>query len=233
MQRNSAPLWMTADSQDTCDIYAARGDNVSVPLGPGRTLNDFERLKWTYNNDLVLFTWINKKIVRGKKEDIHENGSLWLKSVTVSNNGAYKPEIQDAKRFPKPSHASDTMEWLKNDKVEAKYKGEWKVTKEAKQVQSDSFRCKRLHPTRRDEERRCDAELRQGEKGSAAAGGTHGAPKHRSKRDPQQKPRVPEGHPEPSPRRAAQVPRPAQAVDEEQPPPLPQPRKKDPRAQRV
>ncbi|XP_033952643.1 T-cell surface antigen CD2-like [Pseudochaenichthys georgianus] len=166
----------STDSQDTCDIYAARGDDVSVPLGPGRTLNDLERLKWTYNNDMVLFNRIKKTIIRGKKEDIHENGSLWLKSVTVSNNGAYKPEVQDAsgknigkelqttrlcvlERVPKPSvsveckknsviftckfaqHASDTMEWLKNDKVEAKYKGEWKVTKEAKQVQSDSFRC--------------------------------------------------------------------------------------------
>ncbi|KAK5891169.1 hypothetical protein CgunFtcFv8_018450 [Champsocephalus gunnari] len=114
----------STDSQETCDIYAARGDD----------------------------------------------------SVTVSNNGAYKPEIQDAsgksigkelkttrlcvlERVPKPSvsveckktsviftckfakPASDTVEWLKNDKVEAKYKGEWKVTTEAKQVQSDSFRC--------------------------------------------------------------------------------------------
>ncbi|XP_034073128.1 T-cell surface antigen CD2 [Gymnodraco acuticeps] len=165
----------STDSQDTCDIYAATGDNVNVPLGPNHTLNDLERLKWTYNNDLIIFNWINKKMVQGKKEDIHENGSLWLKSVTVSNNGAYKPVVHTAgnkigkelkttslcvlDRVPKPSvsveckknsviftckfskHSSDTVEWLNNDKVEAKYKGEWKVTKEAKQMQSDSFRC--------------------------------------------------------------------------------------------
>ncbi|KAF3857162.1 hypothetical protein F7725_009021, partial [Dissostichus mawsoni] len=164
------------DSQETCDIYAATGDNVNVPLD--HKLIDTERLKWTYNNDQILFNRFAKTtIVRGKKDDIHENGSLWLKSVTMSNKGAYKPEVWDKsgktigkglknislcvlERAPKPSLTFECkntfviltcdvakkqppgalkVEWLKNDKKEAKDKGKWKVTEDAKQ--SDSFRC--------------------------------------------------------------------------------------------
>ncbi|KAL3045578.1 hypothetical protein OYC64_013780 [Pagothenia borchgrevinki] len=165
----------STDSQEC--VYVARGDSVNVPLG--HTLTDTDRLKWTFNNNMILFNRISKTVlVKGKKEDIHENGSLWLKDVTMIKNGAYKPEVQDKngktigkelkttrlcvlERVPKPSvaveckkptstiftcnftmYASDTVEWLKNDKVEANPKGEWKLTKEAKQVQSDSFRCR-------------------------------------------------------------------------------------------
>ncbi|KAM4559838.1 uncharacterized protein PAE49_012192 isoform 2-T3 [Odontesthes bonariensis] len=58
----------------------------------------------------------------------------------------------------------------------------------------------------------------------------------RQNRSRQQRPRAPEPNndrPQPSPRRAAQAPRPANNVDDEQPPPLPQPRKKAPSAQKV
>ncbi|KAM9327954.1 uncharacterized protein KZ484_019363 [Pholidichthys leucotaenia] len=57
-------------------------------------------------------------------------------------------------------------------------------------------------------------------------------PQQCSQQRPQQRPRLPEppiGQPQPSPRQSAQAPT---SVDEEQPPPLPQPRKKGPRAPR-
>ncbi|XP_074483002.1 T-cell surface antigen CD2-like isoform X1 [Sebastes fasciatus] len=60
-------------------------------------------------------------------------------------------------------------------------------------------------------------------------------PRSKQNRD-QQRPRAPDnpkGHPQPSPRRPAQAPKPVDNVDEEQPPPLPQPRKKAAKAQRV
>ncbi|GAA6225157.1 T-cell surface antigen CD2 [Lates japonicus] len=64
--------------------------------------------------------------------------------------------------------------------------------------------------------------------------GHTGPRQHRPKqhREHQQRPRAPDppnGHPQPSPRRPAQNPKPAVSNDEEQPPPLPQPRKKAPR----
>ncbi|XP_018546111.1 T-cell surface antigen CD2 [Lates calcarifer] len=64
--------------------------------------------------------------------------------------------------------------------------------------------------------------------------GHTGPRQHRPKqhREHQQRPRAPDlpnGHPQPSPRRPAQNPRPDVSNDEEQPPPLPQPRKKAPR----
>ncbi|XP_059184251.1 T-cell surface antigen CD2-like [Centropristis striata] len=67
--------------------------------------------------------------------------------------------------------------------------------------------------------------------------GHTGPRQHRSKQPrEQQRPRAPEqssGRPQPSPRRPAQAPRPADTTDEEQPPPLPQPRKKGPRTTRA
>ncbi|KAG7503205.1 T-cell surface antigen CD2 [Solea senegalensis] len=67
--------------------------------------------------------------------------------------------------------------------------------------------------------------------------GHTGPRQHRSKQhlDPQY-PRAQNpasGHPQPSPRRPAQAPRPPVNENDEQPPPLPQPRKKGPRTQRV
>ncbi|XP_042260599.1 T-cell surface antigen CD2-like isoform X2 [Thunnus maccoyii] len=58
--------------------------------------------------------------------------------------------------------------------------------------------------------------------------------RHKQHRDPRSKvPDIPNGQPQPSPRRAPQAPRPVDNVDDEQPPPLPQPRKKAPRTPRV
>ncbi|XP_067439839.1 T-cell surface antigen CD2-like isoform X2 [Thunnus thynnus] len=58
--------------------------------------------------------------------------------------------------------------------------------------------------------------------------------RHKQHRDPRSKvPDIPNGQPQPSPRRAQQAPRPVDNVDDEQPPPLPQPRKKAPRTPRV
>ncbi|XP_042369207.1 T-cell surface antigen CD2-like isoform X2 [Plectropomus leopardus] len=67
--------------------------------------------------------------------------------------------------------------------------------------------------------------------------GHTGPRQHRSKqhRD-QQRPRAPDqpgSFPQPSPRRPAQAPRPVDMTDDEQPPPLPQPRKKAPKTPRV
>ncbi|XP_073351522.1 uncharacterized protein [Pagrus major] len=67
--------------------------------------------------------------------------------------------------------------------------------------------------------------------------GHTGPRQHRSKQQrSQQRPRDPahpNGQPQPSPRRAAQVPRPVNTTDDELPPPLPQPRKKAPKTARV
>ncbi|XP_041822463.1 uncharacterized protein LOC121627579 [Chelmon rostratus] len=67
--------------------------------------------------------------------------------------------------------------------------------------------------------------------------GHTGPRQHRSKQPcNQQRPRAPDqasGQPQPSPRRPAQNPRPAHTTDDEQPPPLPQPRKKAPKTPRV
>ncbi|XP_056225999.1 uncharacterized protein si:ch211-132g1.1 [Seriola aureovittata] len=63
--------------------------------------------------------------------------------------------------------------------------------------------------------------------------GHTGPRQHRTK---QQRPRAPEptnGQPQPTPRRAAQTPRPVVNDDDEQPPPLPQPRKKAPKTPRM
>ncbi|XP_071320367.1 T-cell surface antigen CD2-like isoform X2 [Trachinotus anak] len=63
--------------------------------------------------------------------------------------------------------------------------------------------------------------------------GHTGPRQHRPK---QQRPRAPDpisGQPQPSPRRPAQTPRPVVNDDDEQPPPLPQPRKKAPKTPRM
>ncbi|XP_030266108.1 T-cell surface antigen CD2 isoform X1 [Sparus aurata] len=61
----------------------------------------------------------------------------------------------------------------------------------------------------------------------------HRSKQPRSQQRPSRDPAHPNGQPQPSPRRAAQVPRPADTTDDEKPPPLPQPRKKAPKTARV
>ncbi|CAK6976913.1 T-cell surface antigen CD2 isoform X2 [Scomber scombrus] len=59
-------------------------------------------------------------------------------------------------------------------------------------------------------------------------------PRSKQHREPRGKlPEPPNGQPQPSPRRPAQAPRPVNNMDDEHPPPLPQPRKKAPKTPRV
>ncbi|XP_036946789.1 T-cell surface antigen CD2 isoform X1 [Acanthopagrus latus] len=61
----------------------------------------------------------------------------------------------------------------------------------------------------------------------------HRTKQPRGQQRPSRDPAHPNGQPQPSPRRAAQVPKPADTTDDEKPPPLPQPRKKAPKTARV
>ncbi|XP_030603276.1 uncharacterized protein LOC115792792 isoform X8 [Archocentrus centrarchus] len=81
------------DSQDVCDLYAATGTNVTVPLR--YTLKETDNLKWL-KDGTVIFHRRNKKVITGKKDDVDSTGSLKLTQLTTNNRGRYTPEVHGA-----------------------------------------------------------------------------------------------------------------------------------------
>ncbi|XP_063734137.1 T-cell surface antigen CD2 [Eleginops maclovinus] len=81
-------------STDSCDMSAAVGDTVTLPLG--HKLTDSESLKWTFNDSDIIFNRKSKDKIILKNEDVYQNGTLRLKSVKKSNEGTYKPEVNAA-----------------------------------------------------------------------------------------------------------------------------------------
>ncbi|XP_077423324.1 uncharacterized protein LOC144053112 isoform X2 [Vanacampus margaritifer] len=84
----------SADSQDGCDAYGAVGGNFSVPLD--HKLQKVETLRWTHNKTKI-FHRKPDKLIKGKQDDVYENGSLKLTNLKRSSEGTYFPEVHDTK----------------------------------------------------------------------------------------------------------------------------------------
>ncbi|KAF7214744.1 T-cell surface antigen CD2 [Nothobranchius furzeri] len=77
-------------SSSDCDLYAATGANVVVPLK--HALQPKEMLKWKHKDEL-LFHRKAQKIVHGIKVNVTQNGSLQLPNVRKNEAGLYTSEV--------------------------------------------------------------------------------------------------------------------------------------------
>uniref|UniRef100_A0A3Q0RPU9 Ig-like domain-containing protein n=1 Tax=Amphilophus citrinellus TaxID=61819 RepID=A0A3Q0RPU9_AMPCI len=86
-------FFSATDSQDVCDLYAATGTNVTVPLK--YTLKESDNLKWL-KDATVIFHRRNKKVIIGENDDVDSTGSLKLTQLMTKNKGRYTPEVHGA-----------------------------------------------------------------------------------------------------------------------------------------
>ncbi|XP_056243374.1 uncharacterized protein LOC130176363 [Seriola aureovittata] len=82
---------LSAASKDTCDLSAAVGQSLTLPLGYEGLVNTHV-LKWTHNNTLIFYRQQGKVSV-GKTEDISPSGSLLLKNLQFSSAGIYQADV--------------------------------------------------------------------------------------------------------------------------------------------
>uniref|UniRef100_A0A3Q3X2F4 Ig-like domain-containing protein n=1 Tax=Mola mola TaxID=94237 RepID=A0A3Q3X2F4_MOLML len=75
----------------SCDIYAAVGQNLSLPFVYDR-LNISNMLRWTHNSSIVFYRQRGRVSV-GKEADISPTGSLLLSSLTFSGAGLYQANV--------------------------------------------------------------------------------------------------------------------------------------------
>uniref|UniRef100_A0A1A7X1K3 CD2 molecule n=1 Tax=Iconisemion striatum TaxID=60296 RepID=A0A1A7X1K3_9TELE len=79
-------------SSDSCDVYAAVGQSVTLPSVHNRPGNSYS-LQWTHNKKII-FLRQQSKVLVGKADDISENGSLLLKNLLVAGAGVYEASSQ-------------------------------------------------------------------------------------------------------------------------------------------
>ncbi|KAM4553859.1 T-cell surface antigen CD2-like [Fundulus diaphanus] len=82
---------LTAANSNACQIYAALGASVKLPL-EYEGLTNSNTLRWTHGNTTI-FCRQQGKVTRGKPEDITTTGSIWLKSVKLQNQGTYRADV--------------------------------------------------------------------------------------------------------------------------------------------
>ncbi|XP_038575539.1 uncharacterized protein LOC119903440 isoform X2 [Micropterus salmoides] len=86
-------LITSTDSRANCDQYAVTGGDLTLILN--HTLGNLEKLKWKHNDVTVFYRQPINKYLTGTKEDVSENGSLKLKSLSKNKAGRYTPEVHD------------------------------------------------------------------------------------------------------------------------------------------
>uniref|UniRef100_A0A667WYQ2 Ig-like domain-containing protein n=1 Tax=Myripristis murdjan TaxID=586833 RepID=A0A667WYQ2_9TELE len=77
--------------KDTCDLYAAVGQMLSLPFDY-KELANTHVLRWTHNNTIIFYRQPGRVSV-GKLEDISATGSLQLKNLKFSSAGIYKADV--------------------------------------------------------------------------------------------------------------------------------------------
>lgn len=82
---------LSAANKDTCDLYAAAGQSLTLPLVYDGLANSHV-LRWTHNNTIIFYRQQGRASV-GKSEDISANGSFLLKNIQISGAGTYQANV--------------------------------------------------------------------------------------------------------------------------------------------
>ncbi|XP_061578470.1 T-cell surface antigen CD2-like [Cololabis saira] len=82
---------LSAANRGTCDVYAAVGQNVTLPF-VYEGLPSSHSLKWTHNNSTIFYRK-HGKMTHGKPEDITATGSLLLQNIKSISEGIYQATV--------------------------------------------------------------------------------------------------------------------------------------------
>lgn len=82
---------LSAANKDTCDLYAAVGESLTVPFVYDGLTNSHV-LRWTHNSTII-FSTEKSNLSLGKTKDITPTGSLLLKSLQFSSAGNYQADV--------------------------------------------------------------------------------------------------------------------------------------------
>nr|XP_046251240.1 T-cell surface antigen CD2-like [Scatophagus argus] len=82
---------LSAANKDACELYAAVGQNLTLPLAYDG-LETSHVLRWTRNNSVIFYRERGRVSV-GKPADITATGSLLLTDLQSSSAGAYKGSL--------------------------------------------------------------------------------------------------------------------------------------------
>ncbi|XP_051238382.1 SLAM family member 6-like [Dicentrarchus labrax] len=82
---------LSAANKDTCELYAAVGQSLTLPLNYNR-LENSHVLKWFHNDTIILYREKGKVSI-GKPADVSATGSLSLKSLLFSSAGVYEANV--------------------------------------------------------------------------------------------------------------------------------------------
>lgn len=85
---------LSAANKDTCDLYGAVGQSLTLPLAY-EGLTNTHVLRWTHNNTLI-FLRQQGKVTIGKTEDVSASGSLLLRNLQFKSAGAYQADVLDS-----------------------------------------------------------------------------------------------------------------------------------------
>lgn len=84
-------IHLSAAQKDTCDLYAAPGDSLTLPFAYDRLTNS-HLLRWTHNNTIIFYRQQGSVNI-GKQMDISPAGSLLLKKLQFSSAGVYLANV--------------------------------------------------------------------------------------------------------------------------------------------
>uniref|UniRef100_A0A672ITK2 T-cell surface antigen CD2-like n=1 Tax=Salarias fasciatus TaxID=181472 RepID=A0A672ITK2_SALFA len=123
-------VFIPTASQSQCDMYAAAGTDFVVPLNS--QTKDPSLWTWSHN-DSIIFKKREEMVLKGKADDVDENGSLRLKNLIISQSGTYKPEV-----FNKDRKAEQNLKTIRLCVIAPVPKPEVNVTCEGSEV---TFTC--------------------------------------------------------------------------------------------
>ncbi|XP_034406113.1 T-cell surface antigen CD2-like isoform X1 [Cyclopterus lumpus] len=83
----------SAGSKETCDLYAATGADFTVPVVAA--VHRMDTLIWKHDGELIFSRRKESTFLKGRKEDVSEDGSLKLTNVQKSHEGSYVSEVFD------------------------------------------------------------------------------------------------------------------------------------------
>lgn len=82
---------LSAANKNTCELYAAVGQSLTLPFVYDR-LENSHVLRWTHN-DTIFFYREKGTVSVGKPADISSTGSLLLRNLQFSSAGAYQAKV--------------------------------------------------------------------------------------------------------------------------------------------
>lgn len=83
---------LSAANKDTCELYAAVGQSLTLPFVYEGLAKNSHILRWTHDKKIIFYGQTGRVSV-GKPDDISATGSLLLKNLQLSSAGTYQANV--------------------------------------------------------------------------------------------------------------------------------------------